>query len=294
MKRGTFQFETNIDGNLTATTENVQTLRKLWLDRTLVRGYSLGPGDEGDFDNGAWHVSCHLAGAGGVMRAKDGRLLWLEISHNPAADEYYASVTVNAGNAIETHPLSTAEGRALTSGATLLGFVEGNSTGHISAREVNDPPTLFNRWRRQSFDRDVDSSDDGGKVWEHWCTLRDIRSGARIGQSVLTAYVWLVAALGDRFAPTVARGRRDYAHPDQLKALVIAGFVSPTSALWDISPVAIPERSEALFLEAVPGKSLEAASQLDWSRAPCYFMFERRIGRWNRAAAVANDLRDIA
>lgn len=294
MKRGTFQFDVDNDGNLTNSAQNVEALRRLWLDRSLVDGYYLGPGDKGDFDNGAWHVGCHLAGAGGAMRSKDGRLLWLEISHHPDADDYFASVTVKTGNAARTHRLDAADGRALIADATLLGFIEGNSTGHISARGVNDPPTLFNLWRRQDFDQPVDSPDDGGKVWEHWCTLRDIRLTARIGTSVLSAYVSLAAALGDRFTPTVARGRRDYGHPDQLGALVIAGFTAKASALWDTTPVEIPAAAEKLLLDAEPAKALEAAAKLDWSKPPRYYMYARKVKSWSTTDAVKNDLEDIA
>lgn len=293
MKRGTFEFDVSNDGDLVNSAENVEALRRLWLDRSLVEGYYLGPGDPGDFDQGAWHVGCHLAGAGGAMRAKSGRLMWLEISHNPVADDYYASIAIQMDKSVSTHRLDSAEGRTLLSDATLLGFVEGNSTGRISARGANDPPTLFNLWRRQDFDQPVESEADGGKVWEHWCTLRDIRASSRIGTSVLTAYVSLVAALGDRFAPSVARGRRDYAHPDQLAALVVAGFAARASALWDTTPIAIPDAVEHLFLEAEPAKSLEATGKLDWSNPPRYHMFSRRISSWSPASAVREDLSDV-
>lgn len=294
MQRGTFQFSVTAAGDLVNSAQNVEALRRLWLDRTLIKGHHLGPGDPGDFDNGAWHVACHLVAAGGVMRTKDGNLLWVEISHNSADDTYFAGVTIrmNTGSA-KTLRLDSSDGLALVSSATLVGFVEGNSTGHTSARGVSDPPTLFNLWRRQDFDQPVDSRQDGGKVWEHWCTLRDIRPAARIATSVLTAYVGLVAALGDRFAPTVARGRRDYAHPEQLKALVTAGFTVRESALWDTVPVVIPPSAETLFSDADPAKALQAVQQLDWSNPPRYYMFARRIGSWSHAPKVRQDLSDI-
>jgi hypothetical protein len=55
-------------------------------------GYYFGPGDAGDFDYGAWHVACHLVAAGGAMRSSR-HLMWLEISHNPVANDYFANVT---------------------------------------------------------------------------------------------------------------------------------------------------------------------------------------------------------
>lgn len=290
MTRGTFEFEVTGEGFLINSADNVEKLRSLWLDRTLIFGYYIGPGNANDFDNGAWHVACHLLGAGGVMRAEDKRLLWLEVSHDPAKDEYYSSVTTREEKTARTYRLDSAEGRSLAAGATLLGFVEGNSTGRASARGVSDPPSLFYTWRRQDFDQPIDSAADGGKVWEHWCTLRDIRPASRIATSVLTAYVSLVATLGDRFVPTVARGRREYGHPDQLGALVIAGFTTAESALWDTTPLAIPPAAEKLFLEAEPAKALEAVEKMEWSRSPHYYMFARRIKSWSPAAAVQGDL----
>jgi hypothetical protein len=290
MPRGTFQFDVSEEGNLLNTPENVEALRRLWLNRTLVSGRDIGPGNPGDFDVGAWHVACHLAGAGGVRRTRNGNLLWLEISHDPASDEYYASVTVERSGAPETLGLDSTEGRALLQDSSLLGFIEGNSTGRISARGVNDPPDRFNLWQRQDFDQPTTSQANGGKVWEHWCTMRDIRTSHRIGTSVLTAYVSLVAALGDRFAPTVARGRRQYGHPVQLAAMVYAGFTAKSSALWNTTPVPIPRSVEPLFLQAEPTRALEAVGRLDWSRAPLYYMFKRRIRNWSPAPAVRSDL----
>lgn len=290
MKRGSFQFEVDPRGDLINNAGNVERLRRLWLDRTLIQGYYLGPGDPGDFDHGAWHVACHLAGAGGVMRASSGEPLWLEISHKAPQDEYYASVTAAAKGEPSTIELDSAAGRALVDGAVVLGFVEGSSTGRTSARGVNDSPALFNLWRRQDFDQPVNkSAKDGGKVWEHWCTLRDIRSSAAIGTSVLTAYVSLVATLGDRFAPTVARGRRDYCHPDQLNALVTAGFTTKQSALWDTTPLVLSPAAEALLLESDPHAAFQAVKALDWSNPPRYFMFSRRIQNWSSKDQVEAD-----
>jgi len=286
--RGTFHFDVTASGDLVDSAANVEALRKLWLDRSTIDGDDLGPGDEGDFDHGAWHVACHLIGAGGARRAADGRLLWLEVSHDHVADLYFGSVTV-AGAA--THRLDSADGRGLLTGSTLLGFVEGNSVGRISARGVHDPATRFNKWKRQAFNQPAGSDKDGGKVWEHWCTVRDIRAGDAIADSVLRAYVSVVAALGDRFVPTVARGRRDYGHPKQLCAMVLAGLTSEASAAWDVRPDRIPPAAEAKFLEATPADEVAAAATLPWVRPPHYYMFARRSRSGRPAAKVRKDLR---
>jgi hypothetical protein len=284
--RGSFQFDTTPDGDLACSPANVECLRRLWLDRSLVNGDSLGPGDPGDFDHGAWHVACHLLAAGGVRQASDGRLLWLEISHDPQADQYYASITVREAASVRTQPLDSVAAQGVLAGSVLLGFVEGNSLGHVSVRGARDTADRFNGWRRQQFDQCADSPEDGGKVWEHWCTTRDIRSSDRIGSSVLRAYVMLSAALGDRFVAAVARGRRDYGHPEQLSALVTAGLTSEVAATWDTEPHALPPVAERLLLEATPQDAMKAVETLSWQAPPRYYMFRRRIERWSDAPMV--------
>jgi hypothetical protein len=289
--RGTLKFQVTASGDLQNSATNVNLLRQMWADRAVITGDDLGPGDPGDFDFGAWHSSCHLLGAGGVMRTSDGRTLWLEVSHFRTRDEYFASVTVGGKSGPRMVPLDSAEGHELTDNATLLGFVEGNSTGRASARLVFDAPDRFNLWRRQDFDRPVTSDIEGGKVWEHWCTLRDLRPTNRLGLSVLTAYVTLVAALGDRFAAAVMRGRRDYGHPKQLCAMVHFGFFGEKSSVDDLTPVAIPAVQEAMFLDAEPERALAAVEKLDWAKPPNYYMFARKIKSWSSAKAVKDDLK---
>ena len=292
MPRGTFGFEVSASDELLNTPANVEALRRLWLDRTLVRGEDIGPGNPGDFDDGAWHSSCHVVAGGGVRRAADGSLLWLEISHDPADDHYFASVT--GGRTPRTVKLDSSEGRALLERSQLLGWVEGNSKGQISARGVDDPRDRFNRWRRQDFDKPVENDrDNGGKVWEHWCTTRNVRPGNKYGNAVLKAYVALTAALTDAFAAVVARGRRVYGHPVQLAAMVKAGYVAEASAVIDITPRDLPDDAEALFNRAEPVAALEAASKLEWGAEPRYYMFGRRIDSWSKTAEVKNDLRSF-
>lgn len=290
MKRGSFEFESTHDGELVNSVQNVEALRRLWLDRSLIRGDDLGPGDAGDFDNGAWHVACHVVAAGGVRRARSGEVLWLELSHDATRDEYYASVTGKSGGHVGIHRLDSVEGRRMLEGSVLLGFVEGNSLGHISSRGVSDPRDRFNGWTRQQFDQPADSGIDGGKVWEHWCTVRDIRSSHRIGSSVLTAYIALMAALGDRFVAAVARGRRSYGHPKQLCAMVRAGLTSEGAAIWNVTPQTIPTDAESKLLEAHPSDALDACATFAWGNEPRYYMFERRIGSWSAAGSVRTDL----
>ncbi len=259
----------------------------------MIKGEDLGPGDPGDFDNGAWHVACHLVAAAGVRRTPDSHLLWLELSHDPGPDEYYVSVTTEVGNQVKTFRLDSTGGKSLLRGSKLLGFVEGNSLGHISAHGVRDSGNLFLGYKRQEYDQPINSPEDGGKVWEHWCTVRDIRPSNHVGTSVLRSYVTLVSALGDLFVSTVARGRRDYGHPKQLCAMIRAGLTSEASALWDTFPLPIPIPTERLLLESRPQDSLAAVKRLTWDDSPRYYMFQRRILSWGPAAAVKKDLQSF-
>lgn len=293
MYRGKYEFDVDENGNLKNSAYNLEQLRKLWLDRDNIDGDDIGPGDPGDFDNGAWHVACHLLGGGGVRKLANGKLAWLQVSYNSATDRYFASATVRQDKATRIVLLDSAAGRTLLADSKLLGFVEGTSVGQVSARYVSDPPSLFNLWRRQDFDQPPGSTQDGGRVWEHWCTLRDIRPAHAIGTSVLTAYVSLVAALGDLFIPCVARGRREYGHPVQLRAMVRAGLVGRASATWDGKPSPISNEAEKLFLEADEAAALEAAEQLKWSSPPQYYMFSRKISGWSKAEEVKADIADI-
>lgn len=295
MKRGTYSFEVNANGDLLDIGVNVNRLRDLWLDRTIICADDLGPGDPGDFDYGAWHVGCHLVAAGGIRQTINGQMLWLEISYSSRNDKYFASVTSEISGNVQTYPIDSQEGQSLLQDSMLLGFIEGNSTGHISARGIIDDEKMFNGCPRQEYDRPtIDKTREGGKVWEHWCTLRDIRQTASVGTSILHAYVALTAALGDRFAPTVARGRREYQHPKQLCALIKAGFTSLDAATWSTTPFEISHQAELLLLEAKPSSSLAAAKLLSWANPPRYYMFKRRIDNWNPVDKVIKTWREFS
>ncbi|HEY3251141.1 MAG TPA: hypothetical protein VGK25_08480 [Ignavibacteria bacterium] len=289
--RGSHKFEVNHDGHVVNSPENLEKLRKLFLDRKIINGKKLGPGDPGDFDFGAWHVLCHLAAGCAVFRNTD-KYLWVEISHVPLIDVYTATVNVETEKEpVSAFPLLSEEGSALLNKAELLGFVEGSSLGHVSARDSNDLKGKFNKWTRQEFDMDVKSKKDGGRVWEHWCTVRDITPNASVGLSVLKAYLTMVSVSGGRLVSIVARGRRKYSHPEQLAALVKAGFISPEDATIDITPKPISRKAELLIYSAEPKKCLQAARMLKWDEHNIsYFMFARRIKDWNTTNRVRNEL----
>ncbi|HTZ22150.1 MAG TPA: hypothetical protein VMC06_14805 [Opitutaceae bacterium] len=287
--RGTYKFETGASDILINNPANLALLRKLFRDGKII-DEKWGPGDPGDFDYGSWHILCHLAGGAGVLKTKEGPA-WCGITHVPATDTYLATITCRHGGIVVTMPLDSGEGAAAAHQAETLGFIEGSSLGHISARGVNDPPEAFNKWPRQKFDQDINSPEDGGTVWEHWSTTRDIRPANAYGMAVLRAYLILVSKLGGRFVAAVARGRREHEHPTQLAALVKAGVLTVAEATWDVSPNPIPKAVQDLLYEARPADALAAATALPWTPgAQRYFMFERRIGKWSKTADVRKDL----
>ena len=63
--RGTYKFEVNSDETIINSDRNAELLRKLWLDKEIIKPNALDLGSW-DFDNGAWHVACHLVAAGCV------------------------------------------------------------------------------------------------------------------------------------------------------------------------------------------------------------------------------------
>lgn len=290
--RGTYDFEVDDSGTLVDNDVNMEKLRMLFRDEHIISG-DWGPGDPGDFNHGSWHILCHLAGGSGVLNTAHGRA-WCGITHVAEIDRYEATVTHRFEETIRTVPLASADGTTIVTGATCLGFIEGTSLGHITARGANDADTAFNGWPRQRFDRDVADIEDGGTVWEHWSTTRDIRVSSVIGTSVLRAWLALVACLGGRFVAAIARGRREHSHPKQLVALVRSGVLSEDDAMWDVVPDSIPKCEQDILYEARPADSLAAAEALSFtSGQQRYFMFERRIAKWSSATSVKSDLESI-
>jgi hypothetical protein len=287
-QRGTFGFWVDEFGNLQDRPENVETLRKLWADRSILPAGQYGPGVNSSPGKGAWHVSCHVVSAGCMRKATDGRLLWLELAYKGSPDQYYPSLTTKSEGTIITYDCRSQEAKALLSGSKLLGFVEGNSRGRISAKGISDPSGRFEGWPRQNYDKQAsDDSSNGGKVWEHWCTTREIEQTSDLGNSVLSGYVSLCAIAGDIFAPTVARGRTEYNHPDQLNALIKAGFTTAQAASVIKRPLPLTDEKEHLFNESDPTKSFAAAERLDWSDAEIrYYMFRRKISNWDATLRV--------
>jgi len=287
--RGTYRFDIDRNGAIVDSSTNLEKLRRLFRDGAIIDG-NWGPGNYGDFDNGSWHILCHLAGGSGVLSTASGRA-WCGIAHVPATDAYEATIMHSRQGRAASAPLGGGEGAALANGAQCLGFIEGSSAGHIAARGVNDAPDAFNGWPRQSFDKDVSSDEDGGTVWEHWATTRDIRSSSTIGMSVLQAYLTLASHLGGRFVAAVGRGRREHNHPKQLIALVKAGLLTADEATWNVMPAPIPRAAQDLLYEARPVDAFAASELLPFTPdRQIYFMFQRRIRRWSKAEDVKRDL----
>jgi hypothetical protein len=290
--RGSFQFEINQNGTVINNDSNFEKLRKLFLDRTLINGDSLGPGDEGDFDNGGWHVLCHLAAGCAVFKINN-LFLWMEISHIPAIDVYEPTITIETEKKdVFTFSLNSQEGILFLEKAKLIGFVEGSSLGHISAKDVKDNEIIFNKWKRQDFNMPADSKEDGGRVWEHWCTVRDLRPTATIGLSVLKSYLTILSICSGKYVSIITRGRRQYYHPEQLMALVKSGLISKEDALIDVKPKQISKDNEKIIYLSDPKKCLTAVKSMKWDEDKLsYHMFERRIKEWSKTEQVLEDLR---
>ena len=122
-RRGTYGFRVRPEGSLLDNPENTELLRRLLIGREIISDDLLGPGDPGDFDFGAWHVSCHVVAAGGVLELRDGALVWLEVSHDQAHDTYYPSLTVETDSTFSTLRLDSQDARERLADARVPGFV---------------------------------------------------------------------------------------------------------------------------------------------------------------------------
>src|SRR3954469_11373293 len=122
LTRGTYNFEIHNNGSGGGNAVNLDKIRKLFRDGAIISG-NWGPGDYGDFDNGSWHILCHLAGGAGVLSSGFGRV-WCGITHVPAADTYQASVVYRRSGPAVTAPLAGEEGARLANGAQVLGYIE--------------------------------------------------------------------------------------------------------------------------------------------------------------------------
>jgi len=70
--RGTFGFWIRSDGRLADNDSNLELLRKLFRDGSIIRN-KFGPGNPGDFSFGSWPILSHLAGGSAVLELEDGR-----------------------------------------------------------------------------------------------------------------------------------------------------------------------------------------------------------------------------
>lgn len=289
-ERGSYRFEIDAAGRVTTSSANLSKLASLFRDGAAISG-EWGPGNPGDFDNGSWHIACHLVAGAGVLDSPGGRI-WCGITHDPNSDLYRASIVFRDAGQVRVEQLGSAAATQRLSAAKVIAFIEGSSQGHIAARGARDASTAFNGWPRQRFDQDVSSAANGGTVWEQWCTTRDIRDTSSIGSSVVAAYLELVSLLGGRFVAAVARGRREHEHPRHLVALVRAGLLTESEATWDITPVAISPAQQQQLYEAREAECLAASMSLTASaQTQTYYMYQRRIDRWSDARSVERDLR---
>lgn len=281
--RGAYKFVIDSNGRIKFNVENLEKLRSLFLDKSTINGELLGPGEPGDFDSGGWHILCHLTAGCAVFR-KSNRTIWVEISHVPLIDKYTATITVDGGEEpVSTFPLLSDEGNDIMMNAELIGFVEGSSYGHISAREVRDKADNFNNNNRQEYDMEETSKKEGGRVWEHWVATRNINPHSSVGTSILASYLAMLTICGGVFTATIGRGRMDYHHPEQLRAIVEAGLITIDEALVDITPKPIPKVSETMIYSANPIICVNSIRNFPWDKNNIsYFMFERKINRWSK------------
>lgn len=278
-RQGEYGFEVDGRGHLTDTEENFDRARKMFLDWSLILWHG-GPGTvEGD--GGSWHVLCHLAGAAGVFQDEEGRPGWAGITFDAASNAYVATFSFDEGNRVETLPIASEKANRAMTRFTCQGYIEGASRGHILDRNARDAGDRNRVDRRQDYDMPIGSNDNGGPVWEHWCTSRDIVSPKSLGSGMLREYLRLVSVLGGRFPGVVARGRiePEYSHLMHLRGMVRAGFLTLADVQWDTTPLKISSAAEKSLNEARPADFVKAARTTlkESGKGPRYHMFSRRI-----------------
>jgi hypothetical protein len=222
--RGEYGFAINSHGHLLDSEDNFQKAQRMFLDWKIINGQG-GPGTNSN-DKGSWHVLCHLAGAAALYQSSEKLPGWAGITYDEASNSYVATFSYYYKEKVRTALLDSEEARHVITGYEPRGYVEGASRGHILNRKANDPGDPQKDDRRQDYNQPVDSTKDGGPVWEHWTTTRDILTSDSLGTGLLRSYLRLVALLGGRYCGTVARGRfeREYCHIIHLCSLVHAGL----------------------------------------------------------------------
>jgi len=275
--RKEYGFEIDAHGHLVYSPKNIELARRLFIDWEIIQGDG-GPGAVHD-GKGTWHVFCHLAAAAVIYRIPRGAM-WLGIIYNSMSKRCEPAFCVARGGQSEITHLDSSEGRELLAVAEWVGYVEGASRGHVLDRTANDPGDPDIDDRRQDYDQVAGSTADGGPVWEHWTTSRDIIGKNGYGSQVLSSFVAIVAAVGGRFAGTVARGRSDseYGHLRHMCAMVRAGMIAPEDITWDVAPRPIPPDIESILLEATPAAFSTSAARLEATcEAGQYWMYQRKI-----------------
>lgn len=275
----TYSFQRNSQDRLAESEYNLQAIRRLFLDWDIIQD----DGGEGAArgDGGAWHGTCHLVAAGILGVQKNRRLAWFEVGWDKKQGRYEAQVVLEDETGIRIENI-TGRGESWADEMQIVAYVEGNSCGSISNTAAVDPGNSDEIDRRQDYNRvPMDFESDGGKVWEHWCTTRDIKSSGGIGEQVLRAYLTLLAVGGTEFAATVLRGRPYCGHPAQLKACIEAGLVTKEDVSWPESPEPIPINAQLLFQYSDPFLSFAACRRLPLgNKGRQYFMFQRCLHLW--------------
>lgn len=291
-RRGSYGFDVNAAGSITCCARNAQLLRRLLVDWSIIDGDG-GPGTESN-GIGAWHLFCHLAAGAAIFRSPTA---WAGLTYDARRRSYSATLCCKTRTGIATCPIVAPQAARLLRRAEWAGYVEGASHGrilHRGARDRGDPSTTD---RRQDYDRDPDSTADGGPVWELWSASRDICTPGRPGYAIVRACVELISVLGGSFAGTIARGRAEpeYGHLRQMCAMIDAGLISVKDALRDTQPVVIPQRAEKILMDATPTAFARAAAELGrLRRTPAYYMYRRKITSFASASLLRRLARTLS